>query len=214
MANEIASTNRPPKSREWEVVFYDDNEAHIEELKTLIKEKNVVGAYHDRDLKEDGTPKKAHYHIYIKFENTSTLGSVEKLIPNHETNLIKAIKSFRGACRYLLHLDNPEKAQYDETSLVGNVSLAKRYLQSDDVECEAVRKILTFIDTSDDVLFDKDVLFWCCSENLYSVYRRGAYLFSRVIEQHNKDVHNRWIKDLSEGAEDWKFKPAIPVDTK
>lgn len=210
MSNEKDSANKPPKSREWEVVFYEDNDRHLEELKELLKEKNIVGAYHDRDLTEEGQPKKAHYHIYIKFDNTTTIGSVTMMLPNHETNLIKKINSFRGACRYLLHMDNPEKAQYDESSLVGNISIAKRYMQSDDVECESVRKIITFIESTDDVLYDKDVLLWCCSENLYSVYRRGAYLFSRIIEQHNKRLPEIWADELTKGAEEWKFPPAMP----
>lgn len=186
MSNETDNTNRPPQSREWEIVFYDDNPNHIEELKNLLNDRRVVGAYHDRDIKDDRTPKKAHYHIYIKFDTPTTIGSVEKLLPNHESNLIQKIKNFRSACRYLLHIDNPEKAQYDQTSLVGNTKIATRYLQSEDVECEGVRRILTYIDESPKGLTDFQVLLWASNEGLYSVYRRGAYIFSRILDQKNK----------------------------
>lgn len=203
MSNESSTTNKPPKSREWEVIFYEDNERHNEELQEILKDRRVVGAYHDRDITDEGEPKKPHYHILIKFDNACTIGSVEKILPNHESNLMRSVKSFRGACRYLIHLDNPDKAQYQKESLVGNIKIAERYLQSEDIEAESVRKILTFIEDCDCVITDSSVLFWCCSEGLYSVYRRGSYMFSRIIDQHNKNVHKRWISELAQGAEEW-----------
>lgn len=186
MSNEKDTNNRPPQSREWEIIFYVDNESHLEELKELLSDRRVVGVFHDRDIKDDGTPKKVHYHIYIKFDTPTTFGSVEKILPNHESNLIARIKSFRSACRYLLHLDNPEKAQYDKTALVGNIKIAERYLQSEDIEAEGVRKILVFIEGAPKGVKDIDVLMWATGEGLYSVYRRGCYMFSRVLDQKNR----------------------------
>lgn len=188
MSNENSTTNLPLKSREWEIILYDENEIHKENLKILLEEKRCVGVLHDKDIDDNGVLKKVHYHFLIRFENAMTIGSVLKIIPNHESHLINKVKSFKGACRYLLHLDNPEKYQYTESNLLGNINIAKRYIQADDYENEGVKKILSFIESFDTKIRDKDVLHWCCCEDLYSVYRRGAYIFSRVIEQHNIDI--------------------------
>ena len=188
MSNEISSSNSPLKSRVWELELYEDCERHREELKQIMTDIRCVGAYHDKDLKEDGTLKKPHYHCYYFFDNASSIGSVLKIFPNHEVNLIRSVKSVKGACRYLLHLDNPEKFQYTEDSLIGNIKLCKKYLKTDDYECEGIQKIITYIESFDSKVFDSTVLWWCCQENLYSVYRRHAYIFSRIIDQHNHNI--------------------------
>ena len=87
-----------------------------------ILEDSCVPAFlsplHDKDINEDGTSKKAHYHIMFRFDVPQTLQSVQKLCDSLGAINCKHITSPRGYARYLLHLDNPEKHQYSRDLIV------------------------------------------------------------------------------------------------
>lgn len=74
---------------------------------------------HDKDLNPDGSLKKPHYHVMIMFDNPRSENSLRKLSNRCGGNgHLSVLMSRRGYARYLCHLDNPEKYQYDpETDL-------------------------------------------------------------------------------------------------
>lgn len=209
MSNETSSTNKPPKAnpfiegkhRCWEVICWIDNPQHVDDMKVLLCDRRCVGILHDKDITDEGELKKPHYHIIIKFDNASTFGSVMKLIPNHDEGNVRFVKSEKGAYRYLIHKDNPEKTQYSYEDVVGNVALAKKYFRDDDIEGYQLIQILEFIQNYDNRLFDTVVLRWCVEEGFYSVYRRNCYTLSRIIDQFNKEQiylknRERYIDEL------------------
>ena len=71
-----------------------------------------VSPYHDKDINEDGTLKKAHYHVMILFEGVKTIEQAGEVFAVIGGVGIEPIKCARAYARYLCHLDNPEKAQY------------------------------------------------------------------------------------------------------
>ena len=67
---------------------------------------------HDRDIKEDGTLKKPHYHLMFMFQGKKTKDSVACIFRELGGVGCEIIESKIGMARYLCHLDDPEKAQY------------------------------------------------------------------------------------------------------
>lgn len=58
-------------SRAWEVVVYPDSESYVAaEVLAAVTVYFTQWCYilHDKDFNDDGTPKKAHYHVYGKFD--------------------------------------------------------------------------------------------------------------------------------------------------
>lgn len=103
------------KSRYWSFIVYP--ESTINNWQDKLCELGVVFAVsplHDRDINPTGEPKKAHYHVLLEFEGPTTYKNVKENICDivNGTIPVKVI-SLRGYYRYLTHLDNPEKAQYD-----------------------------------------------------------------------------------------------------
>ena len=85
----------------------------------------LVSPLHDRDMNPDGEPKKPHYHVMLMFE--SPVDYETKVAPIFaEIGAVgrENVNSSRGYARYLCHLDNPEKAQYDpsEVRCMGGVN--------------------------------------------------------------------------------------------
>lgn len=73
---------------------------------------------HDKDVNPiTGELKKPHYHVVCSLLTPATLNAAaQRLVKSgiYPAGLVvKRIKSKRSISRYLLHLDDPEKAQYD-----------------------------------------------------------------------------------------------------
>ena len=72
-----------------------------------------VSPLHDRDLNADNTPKKPHYHVFMIFDGKKSRQQIKEIVERFGGVGQENIISKRGYARYLCHLDNPEKAQYD-----------------------------------------------------------------------------------------------------
>lgn len=106
------------KSRYWAFIVYPESckknwENELEETGLQF----AVSPLHDKDIDiyAEGGPeiKKAHWHVLIEYEGPKTYKSVkEDICDKIGATIPKKIESLRGYYRYLIHMDNPEKAQY------------------------------------------------------------------------------------------------------
>lgn len=72
-----------------------------------------ISPLHDKDINPNGTPKKPHYHVMLMYEGPKTRQQAHELFQQIGGVGTEIVNSLRGYARYLCHLDNPEKAQYD-----------------------------------------------------------------------------------------------------
>ena len=119
------------RTRNWTLIFYpedlpEDWKAQVDGLFV----KWIEGPLHDRDLLPDGTPKKAHHHTLFMFENVKTEEQVSDLFKDlfgeSETGSVIGVaapQKVTDRCaivRYMAHMDNPDKVQYDVNDIVGH----------------------------------------------------------------------------------------------
>ncbi len=124
------------RGKNWCIVFYPDDlpSDFIEKLKTELQAPMLVSPLHDQDYTAAGDHKKAHHHIIFFFPTDHSEGQLNKLmreifgssedgkaIPGVAPIIAsKCIVRNRSlAVRYLAHLDDPDKARYDENEIVG-----------------------------------------------------------------------------------------------
>lgn len=88
--------------------------------------------------------KKLHTHFLLSLDNPRSIESLSNRI-NVPINLIQNVKSLRASCRYLIHMDNEEKEQYE----LANVKVSKSFAN-------------TFFKSFDDLLSDEEIL-----QNIY-----------------------------------------------
>lgn len=72
-----------------------------------------VSPLHDQDVNPTGEPKKPHYHVVFMFEGKKSVEQLRDIITLIGGVGCEVVQSIRGYARYLCHMDNPEKAQYD-----------------------------------------------------------------------------------------------------
>lgn len=115
------------RTRNWTAVCYPEDlpegwESLIEGVKW------VCSPLHDKDLNADGSPKKKHYHVLLMFSAVKTAAQVVDFLSDlfgtsEDSGSIIGVAapqkvSDRAALvRYMAHMDNPEKAQYDTADI-------------------------------------------------------------------------------------------------
>lgn len=106
-----------------------------------------VSPLHDQDINESsGDKKKAHYHVMVMFEGVKTQEQWHQIRDSIGGVGDEIINSSRGYARYLCHLDNPEKHQYNKA----DVSCFGGANYEDVINCnrdryQAIREMLAFI---------------------------------------------------------------------
>lgn len=106
------------KARHWAAIIYP--ESAPENWIQLLDDMHVrafVSPLHDRDTDDNGELKKPHWHVIVSFD-----GPVQPLLVESRMSVFNcpkpvAISSLNSYARYLCHLDNPEKFQYDPSGV-------------------------------------------------------------------------------------------------
>ena len=76
-----------------------------------------VSPLHDEDENPTGEKKKPHYHVLIMFDGVKTRDQAKAVIEAFGGVGCEVVNSLRGYARYLCHLDNPDKFQYDKSKV-------------------------------------------------------------------------------------------------
>lgn len=102
------------RTRNWASVVYPDSAPN--NWKLFLQEQCIpafISPLHDKDLNTNGELKKGHFHIMLLFDGVKTQEQVQEIFTLIGGVGIEPVNCVRAYARYLCHLDNPEKAQYD-----------------------------------------------------------------------------------------------------
>lgn len=195
-----------------------------------------VGEYalsplHDQDVwtakdeKKDpkhvaGTPKKAHYHVMITYQGKQKMSTMNALFKEYNQQEPEVCSRRVGLYRYFTHMDNPEKAQYDEAQIKHSpdfdvdacMSKSQLKKKEDIEEVSRYRTVKELIDKKDideifvllDLLIDTDPdLFLYVKRNIhiFDIYTRSRRNFEKDnFKKTEKDYQQR-IQELHEALE-------------
>ena len=111
----------------------------------------IESPLHDADMNADGTPKKPHIHILLLYESHKTYEQVLEVTQKVNATVPQKCHAARGLVRYMAHLDNPEKAQYDRALIRGHGGAdVGEYLKlSSSESMELQKEIIRFVIDND-----------------------------------------------------------------
>lgn len=107
------------RSYSWACITYMDEG----NLRRFLTEqcRNWAWIVHDRDVKEDGTPKEVHKHVVCTFERERSFGQVVQLFAMYaegQNTLVEPCQSLEASLEYLTHENDPQKWQYDRKEVI------------------------------------------------------------------------------------------------
>lgn len=141
-------TKKYTKARDWTFVVYP--ESAPENWREILDDthmKWIESPLHDKDVEADGTPKKAHWHVLLTSDGPITDVAVKKIIEPLNSPIPKKVGSARGLVRYMIHMDNPDKYQYDFNDIVahGGADIDSYFELTKTSKIKVMREIVEFI---------------------------------------------------------------------
>lgn len=107
------------RKRNWTFIVYPESAPGdwISQL-TSMGLRGAISPCHDKDMNATGSPKKPHYHVVLAFSGAVRENAAQSVSDAFSGIKVQQVKDLRAIMRYLCHLDNPEKAQYDVNEVV------------------------------------------------------------------------------------------------
>ena len=178
------------KSRHWAFVMYPDSMPS--NWQEIIQESGLacaISPLHDKDINPDGEVKKEHYHVLASYDGPTTYNNVLEFTKKLNATIPIDLQSVRGMYRYHLHLDNPEKYQYDISDIVGHggVDVSAMLAPSASERRQVLREMLNFI-RDNDITCYSDFVDYCLVENS---------VWFEAISEHATYVVKEYIKSRS-----------------
>lgn len=156
---------------------------------TQLKDLGIYGfisPLHDKDTEESGEIKKPHYHVLLNFSGVKSYEQVKEISDSFNSPSPQYCQDWRGACRYLCHLDSPHKAQYDPSQVI-SLGGGSDYLEAIRISTDkyrAISEMMDFIRCQDIRSFA--AMFDYCRENNEEWFRSLCDSCSYVIREYIK----------------------------
>lgn len=175
--------------RAFHLVLYPNEDiTHEQALDYIINNLHYAYIHHYKDIKEDGTIKKLHTHVVIKYLNAKTISAVSKELGIKENCIMPCKKNYKKALLYLIHYDEPQKIGYSIDEVEGDLkSVLIKTLQTFDTEDDSILKIIHLLNELPYTSLN-DFVQIICMEGLYSYFRRSQYIFVRLLDEHNNNL--------------------------
>lgn len=162
--------------RHFMILLYQDSKSYtfndvLFDLKGSFKNYAYIKHLPEQD------EKKEHIHFILSLDNPRSINSLAKRV-GVAPNYIQSIKSLRASCRYLIHIDNDEKKQYDLTEVKVSSPFSRKFFASfDDLKTEedVIDDIYLFMDSLVDNSFRdavKQLIIFVNSQAYDTIYKR------------------------------------------
>ncbi len=182
------------RTRNYACVVYP--ESAPENWKKIIGESKVpvlISPLHDKDKNATGEDKKAHYHIMVMYEGPKTVEQASEFFNSFGGVGCEVVKSARAYARYLCHLDNPDKAQYDIGDVIafGGADYISLIGTAAD-KTKSIREMIEYIELNDVTCFS-DLCLYTSQERsdwFDTLINSGAYFIKEYIKSRTWKMHH------------------------
>lgn len=156
----------------------------LDNFKSILASKvesNQIQKYayivHDKDRNESGGKTPDHIHCIMKFRYSTRLNAIRNWFRVQPQNLQKIRGAWLTACRYLVHMNHPDKYQYDVKQVVANFEYATECQLSttkNDRGRDSVPKAIRdkLIKIANGVISEKDIVLHFTPQE-YDKYKRN-----------------------------------------
>lgn len=147
MASE-KSIGKATRTRNWTFVLYP--ESAPENWRDYIDEMHVEwveSPLHEFDTNANGEVKKAHFHILLMFGGVKTYEQVLEVLEPLNCPIPQRCHNAKAMVRYMAHLDNPDKFQYDVKSIKahGGIDIADLLMPTKSERYSLIRDMCRYV---------------------------------------------------------------------
>lgn len=172
--------NNVIKTRTFGGVLYEDSGTYNFD-DVLLAGKNYFADFcyilHDKDVTENGELKKPHIHWLGRRKNASSVNYIADVM-GLKVNEIEVIRNWKGAIRYLTHIDYPDKYQYSIEDINSNMEDIVSYFE----RITEGRAVISMIEQREEGSTYKEILIKAVEGGYYDVFRRNIGIVDMVVK--------------------------------
>ena len=174
------------RTRNYATVIYDDD--CIDRINDLHLP-CFISPWHDKDVNPTGEKKKPHRHVLFNFDSVKSWNQVRDIVEQIGGVGVESVMSNRAYARYLCHLDNPEKAQYNinDVQVIGGLDYIELINSCAD-EYATLYEIIDYV-LKNDICDFKEFVLYCQSEHFdwfeLMFRKRHLYDVKEMIKANN-----------------------------
>ena len=170
----------------------EEIENKITTLKTIKYWAYII---HDKDVKDDGTTKEPHIHLYMNFGQSGASFETVASWFNDEPQYVSKVKGrMSDMLLYLTHTNAPNKYQYDSSDVKSNFDVGKAIEDS--------KSKTHYINEIDKVIFD---------------FTKEITTYAQTLERMDNiknniedlDVLSYWLKASNNAEKLWKHQCSV-----
>ena len=206
MNEKKSRATKDDRTRNWTFVAYP--ESVPKNWRDILDDEHiqwVESPLHDKDLNADGQPKKPHWHILLLFEGNKSFEQVKTLTEKLNATVPQKCASAKGLVRYMAHLDNPEKVQYDRGMIIGHggVDVAEYLKPTSSTRYELFGEMMVFV-RDNDITELEDLAYYARVERFEDWFPllcdNSAYIMGEFIKsRRNRSIASRTYVDRETG---------------
>lgn len=194
MATKDEKSKGSGRTRNYATVIYP--ESAPENWRQILSESKIpmfISPLHDKDVNPNGEPKKPHIHVMVMYDGVKTKEQAQEFFKSFGGVGCEVVNSTRGYARYLIHKDNPEKAQY---SIDGVISYGGAdYIQAIGTaadKAKSIREMIAWIEENDETCFSDLMLYASINRSDWfdTLINSGAYVVKEYIKSRTWKIHN------------------------
>lgn len=181
------------KSKKYTFLLYPDDPKHYELFEKITSCYDHIGILHDKDLKDDGTLKKPHWHLVLVLRNERWNTALASEL-DVDLRFFQRVRNQDAMLPYLIHFGQESKHQYDVSELFGTSSqinnfhkILNKAKEGFKTEGEKIMELIEFINNADKYISIKSFATFCASNGYWSEFRRSGAIFLKMIEERNKE---------------------------
>lgn len=203
----------PVRARNFTALVYPDCKDTPENWFEVLAEQQLtffVSPLHDKDITPTGEPKKPHYHVILMFDSMKTKEQAKEVFqtvgavipPKVGQRDMFIVASLKAASRYLIHLDNPDKASYklEEVRVIGDANYEEICNVSAD-KYSIIKEMIEFCKSQD--INEYYVLLEYSMDNSYGWYKvlcdSGTYVMKEYLKSRRNAKYNKQLLDKETG---------------
>lgn len=197
----MKSSKKDERTRNWTFLVYpvEGNPPAPENWRDILDEEHIQwieSPLHDKDKLEDGRPDRPHVHVLVMYEGNKSFEQIKELTDRLNAPIPQKCPSVKGLVRYMAHLDNPKKFQYDRSLIVGHggADVAEYLKPTSSSRYQLIAEMMDFVQDNG-VVEIEDLLMYARRERFddwfpllcdNSAYIMGAMIKSR---RHRTECH-------------------------
>lgn len=187
------------RTRNWTFVVYPESApSNWREIIDDLHVPWVESPLHDKDTNPDGVLKKEHWHVMIMFSGNKSYSQVKELTSKIKAPNPQKVSDAKGMIRYFVHMDNPEKYQYDKNKIIAHAGAdIGNYLASTTLErYELIKEMIDFVNQNN-IIELKDLIDYAVVERFDDWFPllcdNSAYIVDSYIRsnRHKSDVFRK-----------------------